>query len=384
MDRDKLLSLLADDEFDLLKVKPKATAAGTANDRLVASFAEICEFVRTRQRPPAANKSDVREYRLFSRLEALKHDPEKAQILLQYDEFSLLSSAKEIASIDDIYEDDDLGILSGGDAGIFELKNVPKETTMPEYVAQRRPCQNFDEFASLFASCQADLAAGRRHLWRFSKEQQIEKGLFFVLKGVLLYVAEVGVREMVNGKNNARLRCIFENGTESDMLLRSLSAELYKDGRRVSLRDDELLDGLDTVSEGDTESGYVYVLKSLSTREDITALKHLHKVGFSRFRPEDRVRGAEADPTFLMAPVAIVSAFKLYNLNPNHLENLLHRFFGAACVEIEVIDKDGAIKRPREWFLAPVNVIEQAIHLLQTGDVVHFRYDAQIQEIVAR
>ena len=384
MDRAQLLQLIDDDDLELLKIKPKGSSASSSTDRLVASFGEINDFVRTKQRAPGPNRSDVQEYRLFSRLEALREDGTKLVQLTEFDEFGLLGTPRSVTSLGDIYADDELGLLVDAADDIFQLRNVPKETTMPDYVAQRRPCPDFSFYEPLFSACQADLAAARRRLWRFSKEQQIEKGLFFVLRGVLLYVADAGAREMINGKSNARLKCVFENGTESDMLLRSLSAELYKDGRRVSLRDDELLDGLEAVSDEDRETGYVYVVKSLSPRDDIRSMANLHKVGFSRFPPEDRIKGAEADPTFLMAPAGLVAAFKLFNLNPNHLENLLHRFFAQACVEVEVTDGGGVLRRPREWFIAPVDVIEQAVQLLRSGEIVDYRYDPQRQEIVAR
>ena len=126
----------------------------------------------------------------------------------------------------------------------------------------------------------------------FINEQQIQKGYFFVLKGILLYVAEVGEVEKIKGKKNARLRCIFENGTESDMLLRSLSAELYKDGRRVTEHEDHLLDGFSEITDEDEETGYIYVLRSLSNRPEISEIENLYKIGFSTIPVEQRIKNA--------------------------------------------------------------------------------------------
>jgi len=187
--------------------------------------------------------------------------------------------------LDDILEDDALGILDSDAESIFDLKHVPKETTMPDYVARRKPCKDFKDFEYLFKKCQTDLTEGKRRLNPFKNEQQIEKGYFFVLKGVLLYVAEVGKRKPdENGKVNARLRCIFENGTESDMLLRSLAAELYKNGRRVTEHEDKLLDGLKGISDDDKEAGFIYVLKSRSKDGKISAIDNLYK-GSSTISP---------------------------------------------------------------------------------------------------
>jgi hypothetical protein len=317
MDRDKLLALIADDELGLLKVKPKGANASSSADRLVASFGEINDFVREHDRVPAPNQNDVQEYRLYSRLDSLRQHRTNATVLGDYDEFGLLAGIKEIKSIDDIYDDDEFGILGGTAASIFELKHVPKQTTMPEYIGSRKPCADFERFEPLLRVCQADIATGKRKLWPFAKEQQIHEGQFFVLKGILLYVADVGDREITGGKNNARLRCIFENGTESDMLLRSLAAELYKDGRRVLTHEDRLLDGFDNIADEDQETGYIYVLKSSSERPEIKNIENLFKIGFCRGKVEDRVKNAAQDPTFLMAPVTIISVFQVFQHEPS-------------------------------------------------------------------
>lgn len=384
MERETLLALIADDDFGLLKVKPKGANASSSADRLVASFGEINDFVRRHDRVPAPNQEAVQEYRLYSRLESMRRDAAKATVLAEYDEFGLLSGVREIKSIGDIYEDDDCGILDNTTDSIFDLKHIPKQTTMPDYVASRKRCEDFDRFQPLLVQCQTDLRTKKRKLWPFAKEQQIHEGLFFVLRGILLYIAEVGDREVISGKNNARLRCIFENGTESDMLLRSLAAELYKDGRRVSAHEDHLLDGFDGILDEDQEAGFIYVLKSRSERHEIAGIDNLYKIGFCRGTVENRVKNAEQDPTFLMSPVAIVTAFKCFNMNPVKLEQLLHRFFGRWCLSVEVFDREGHSHAPREWFIAPLDVIEQAIYLVMSGEIVQVQYDGMRKEIVAR
>jgi T5orf172 domain len=384
MERETLLALIADDDFGLLKVKPKGASASSSADRLVASFGEINDFIRKFDRVPAPDQADVQEYRLYSRLESMRRDIAKAASLAEYDEFGLLAGIKQIKSIDDVYQDDEFGILSNTANAIFDLKHVPKQTTMPDYIASRKRCEDFDRFESLLVQCQADLRSGKRKLWPFAKEQQIHEGLFFVLRGILLYVAEVGDREVTSGKNNARLRCIFENGTESDMLLRSLAAELYKDGRRVSAHEDHLLDGFEGISDADQETGFIYVLKSGSSRPEIANIENLFKIGFCRGTVEERVKNAEQDPTFLMAPVKIVTAFKCFNMNPVKLEQLLHRFFGKWCLAVDVFDLAGHRHAPREWFIAPLDAIEQAIHFVISGEIVQFQYDGNRRTIVAR
>jgi hypothetical protein len=228
------------------------------------------------------------------------------------------------------------------------------------------------------------LASGKRKLWPFKNEQQIQKGYFFVLKGILLYVAEVGEVEKINGKKNARLRCVFENGTESDMLLRSLSAELYKDGRRVTEHEDHLLDGFSEITDEDEETGYIYVLCSLSNRPEISEIENLYKIGFSTIPVEQRIKNAEKEPTYLMAPVHIVEAYQCYNMNPQKLEQLLHTFFGSSCLNLDVYDANGQRHTPREWFIAPLDIVEQAIHFVLNGDIVNYRYDPIQKVIIGR
>ncbi|MDE3016271.1 MAG: GIY-YIG nuclease family protein [Pseudomonadota bacterium] len=384
MEKDKLLALIQDDDLGLLNTKAKASGAVTPDERLIASFLEINDFMRKHEREPEANSKDVHEFKLHKRLDSFRSDDAKATALLEHDEFGLLANRKKIASINDVFADDDLGILDDGTDSIFTLKHVPKEINAPDYVAQRKPCKDFKEFEPLFKQCHADLTAGKRKLRPFAKAQQIDKGLFFVLKGILLYVDKVGPLESINGRTNARLRVIFDNGTESDMLLRSLSAELYKDGRRVTAHDDDLLEDFETVTEGDTSTGYIYILRSLSENQDIHSIQHLYKIGFSTMPVAERIKNAAQEPTYLNAPVKIISAYQCYNLNPQKLEQLLHTFFGKACLDVDLYDREGKRYVPREWFIAPREVIEQAVTLLINGEIVHYQYDADKQEIVER
>lgn len=200
----------------------------------------------------------------------------------------------------------------------------------------------------------------------------------------MLYVDEVGQRENIKGKVNARLRVIFDNGTESDMLLRSLSAELYKDGRRVTSHDDNYLEEFENVNAEDASTGYIYILRSLSENQDIHSIQHLYKIGFSTAPVEDRIKNAAQEATYLNAPVKIVSAFQCYNLNPQKLEQLLHTFFGKACLDMDLYDRDGKRYAPREWFVAPLNVIEQAVILLMNGEIIHYQYEVDTQQIVPK
>lgn len=381
----KLKEIFKNDPLGLLNVKPASTPARNEDERLVASFQEINEFYEKHSREPEPGSS-IQEHMLYSRLKNLRENESKSIVLEPDDKYGLLKiEKKEVNSLDDVLEDDALGILDSDAESIFDLKHVPKETTMPDYVARRKPCKDFQDFECLLKQCQADLAEGKRRLHPFKNEQQIERGYFFVLKGVLLYVAEVGKRKPDgNGKVNARLRCIFENGTESDMLLRSLAAELYKNGRRVTEHEDKQLDPLKGISDDDKEAGFIYVLKTRSKDVKISAIDDLYKIGYSKIAVEDRIKNAESDPTYLMAPASIVTAFQCYNMNPQKLEQLLHNFFGNSCLNIDIFDKNGNRHTPREWFIAPLSVIEDAINFIVSGEIIDYRYDPVRQEIMSK
>lgn len=386
MDKDKILGeIFANDPFGILNIKPKTSPVRNEDERLIGSFQEINEFYEKHNREPEPGGSP-QEYMLYSRLKGLRENESKSIMLESEDKHGLLKvEKKEINSFDDILEDDSLGILDSDVDDIFDLKHVPKETTMPDYVASRKPCKDFQDFEHHLKQCQSDLTNGKRRLYPFKNEQQIEKGYFFVLKGILLYVQEVGERKPdENGKVNARLRCIFENGTESDMLLRSLAAELYKDGRRVTEHEDKFLDPLKGISEDDKEAGFIYVIKSESKDDKISEIDNLYKIGYSKIAVEDRIKNAESEPTYLMAPVSIVTVFQCYNMNPQKLEQLLHNFFGNSCLNIDIFDKNGNRHTPREWFIVPLPVIEEAINFIVSGEIVDYKYDLERQEIVGR
>ena len=386
---DKLLEIFDDDPFRILTVKEKKATYVSENLQLIELFNEINKFYKSNGREPEKS-SNIIETKLFFRLSSIRDDKEKCEILKDYDEYNLLKAidAVEVKTIDDIFNSDSFNIFDDINNDIFDLQSLPKRTTMPDYIAIRKVCKEFYKYEGLLKQCQRDLKEGRRKLIKFKNGQQVEEGHFFVLKGVLLYVDKVGETTVENGVKNARLRCIFENGTESDMLMRSLGAELYKDGRRVTDSDinlkKELFEKFNNVTEEDEETGYIYILKSKSKDKNIASILNLYKIGFSTTTVEERIKNAENEPTYLMAQVKIITSFKCYNMNVAKLETLLHNFFGQSCLDIEIIDKNGDKHKPREWFIAPLEVIEDAIKLIINGQIINYKYDSMTQSIVYR
>jgi len=391
MKKEDLINLINDDDLGLLTIKPKNASAITADERLLASFLEINNFIHENKREPQSGNG-LQEHQLASRLKSIREDKNKMKILLDFDEYNLLNvESKEIKTVNDIFADDDLGILDSTDENLFRLENVPeyKERESADYIAHRKPCKNFGEYEAMFQKCQSDLASGKRKLLKFKSDQQLKENSFFVLNGVLLFIQKIGETHVDKyGKIDGRQKCIFENGTESEMLFRSLMKRLYENGHAVSENSDELntyfAKNFNGITNDDSQTGYIYVLKSLSDNPKIKSLENLYKIGFSATTPEERIKNAHQEATFLMAPVKIVTHFECYNFNPQKMEQLLHNFFGSACLNIDIFNLDNKRCNPREWFIAPLDIIEQTIKLIINGGVVNYRYDTLNQKIILR
>ena len=396
----ELEAILQDDPLGLLAVKPKASGVSSADERLIASFEEINDFMRQHGHEPEKSR-DISERKLYSRLKGLRENPEKAATLTEYDTFGLLPEiiipeTEEIKTIDDILESDILGLLDDNDEGlagtdaskIFTLKHVPKSTPTKDFIAKRKRAQDFDKFAPLFKQVHAELAANKKAYRAFNTEKQIKAGEFFLLQGQLVYVANIGEwEERTSGYKDARLHLVYENGTESNLLLRSLASSLWGDENSRHVVDAlqmEIFDRPAHVTKDDEGTGTIYILRSLSDDPQIRDIKNLYKIGFTALPVQQRIQNAKQDPTYLMANVALVTEFETYNLNLQKLEHLIHRFFAAVCLNVDVYDGEGRRYTPREWFVVPLPVIKTAVDLLINGDIVHYRYDSQQQAIVGK
>jgi len=389
----ELEEILNNDPLDLLKVGATASLI-TPDDRLIASFKEINDFFEAKGREPEKIR-EVTERTLFSRLEQLRKDPEKLLMLKEYDEHDLLGVPKEINTVEDILESDILDILEDDSEGIFELRHVPEKRDKPDFVARREPCEDFSNYEHLFKKVHEDLANGDRKLLDF-KDQDLREGGYFVLNGILLFLESIDFQKRVlkdksqgtRTRLDGRIRCIFENGLESNMFLRSLQKQLYKDGASITESNEETLTTFDKnfggVSQKEDSVGNIYILSSLSNKPEIQNIKNLYKIGYCTTSVEDRIKGAEKDPTFLMAPVKIVSTYACYYGKPQKFENLVHTVFRKRCLDVEIVDNNGQKKQPKEWYVAPIRVIQRAIELIDNGEIVNYRYDVDLEDLVER
>ncbi len=378
MDRQTLQRLI-DEDVDGLLEAGRSRPTVTADDRLLASFKEICEFVTSSGREPQRNPRDMTESRLAMRLNALRENEQHCQALARHDEHGLLREPEPPSSLEEVLAGDLAELLDDEVPGLIEASSS-KPQTMPDTIARRKPCPDFARFEPLFAACHAELRSGTRRLLPFKNPSEIDTGRFFVQAGVLLYVAEVGVRTAdAIGKTNARTQCIFENGTESQMLLQSLASNLYKDGRRVTEPERDTMRRMGLEPEGDLAT--VYVLRSLSGDPQVTALTHLHKIGSTRQHTKARIAQAEAHATFLGAPVEVVAEYRVPLGVEKRVERLLHELLAPARVDAW-FDSGGRSVDVTEWFAVPLAIIDDAVGLIENDVASNYVYDRERETFV--
>ena len=366
-------------------------------ERIIAGFEEVQRFVDEHGHAPRHGEdNDIFERLYATRLDRLRALEECRTLLAPLDRQGLLVRPTVTDQDGEISDDELLSELNGeaGDTSITELRHVrtAAEKRAAEEVANRDPCEDFDRFKPLFNALQADIDSGARITQPIRKDAgflktDIREGEFFILGGQTAYVAEVGDPiKAPNGESDARLRVIYSNGTESNLLLRSLQRALYKDdaSRRVSEPSAGPLFASQSEAD-DLASGTIYVLRSKSDNPVVVANREvLHKIGVTGGDVSKRIANAKLDPTFLMADVEIVATYTLYNINRVKLENLIHRIFAPAQLNIEIKDRFGNPVVPREWFLVPHFVVDDAVERIKDGTITGYIYDPRAARLALR
>ncbi|WP_374173634.1 GIY-YIG nuclease family protein [Flavobacterium tructae] len=385
-----------DDEFGLLESKAKVSNIKSEDERLIDSFQEINAFFEKNKREPKADVFIISERNLGAVLKELRKNNKKSQILKSYDTYNLLGNIiTEINSIDDILNDDEFGLLDTDDTlEIFKLKNVPssKDREEADFVARRKAMKDkdFEPYGDKFRGVHKELREGKRKLSAFKDgEQNLEKGKYYILDGILLFLEDDGIEDRLikdRIRKDGRTRIIFENGTISNMYYRSLAKSLYNNGRIVSDTDseseNELFKNTNLVNEDDLETGWIYVLRSKSNNKAISEIKDLYKIGFSKVDVRDRIKNAFKEATYLLSDVDVVSTYKCYNVNPHKFEQLIHRFFAEVCLNVDIYDDKGRRITPREWFVVPFTIIDKVIDLILDETIVNFKYDPLNKAII--
>lgn len=371
-------------------------------ERIIAGFEDIQRFYREHEcMPRHGEERDIFERLYAVRMDRIRASTECLDLLRPMDVDGIL--ADRVSEPTDEYElngDDELLEALGvgpSDDDITTMKHVRSasdrnaERNIPEEVAQRKTCKDFDEYRLDFEAVQADLESGRQNteLFKTSSRTQIRKGDWFIVDGQKALVADTGDWfTPEHGERDRRLRVIFDNGTESDLLLRSLRRALNKDenSRRIVPPQPEMEEDFSDigplfsseVEEGDCASGAIYVARSLSDNPFVQENREvLHKIGLTTGDPEKRVAGARKETTYLFAAVELVAVYRLANINCKAFESLLHKFLARARIDMALADRFGGKVQPREWFLVPLPVVEEVVERIKDGTISEYQFDVE-------
>ncbi|MCW1968684.1 MAG: GIY-YIG nuclease family protein [Anaerolineae bacterium] len=405
---------ITDEDFELLGELGVDTAPdpieqlSAKQQRIIAGFEEIERFVEQHGRlPQHGEQRDIFERLYAVRLDRLRESEECRSVLLTLDSRGLLGmgASSHMSPSEDLSDEAllaSLGVETDAEDDITQLKHVRSrnEIKTAEEIAQRNPCKDFDQFKPIFDAVQRELATGERQTVKYQDNAEVRQGDLFILEGQKAIVANMGALFRSDyGRQDRRLRVVYDNATESDLLLRSLQRALNRDkaSRRItapdlgpiftSLSSTEDQNAMPIVSDideaNDLPSGTIYVLRSKSDHPFVAENRLvIHKIGVTGGEVKDRIANAKKDPTYLLAEVEIVATFKLVNINRKKLEELLQKFFGSARLDLEFLDRFGVPVKPREWFLVPLQVIEQVIEKIKDGTIAKFRYDLNTASLV--
>lgn len=388
--REQLLSLLGEDPYNLLQsTESTHSSMGDEGSVLKNNFEDIVSFYEENGREPSSNLTNIYEYQLYCRLKVIRETPAMVKVLKPLDLNGLLNDRREMV-LEDVIASDPFGLLqdSGDASDIFELRNVKQsERINPDFIARRKKCEDFEQYKVLFDNLLQELETGKRKLAQYKSNELKEHG-FYVLNGVLVYLSKVdgtvenyefqsGDRERFDG----RTMCVFDNGTCSEMLFRSLDKALQKDGYCISnLIDDNKMTV--SVTKEDQSFGYIYVLKSLHPR--LRNEKDIFKIGCTTTSVSERIKNANKEATYLYADVEIVETYRCYNISAYDVEQSIHTFLDSVRLDIEIPIQGGTIAKPKEWFNVKLEVIDEIVELLQNNTINSYLYDKRSGRILQK
>ncbi len=282
--------------------------------------------------------------------------------------------------------DDPLLKVSDEEAKLFDIPQDMRRViakNKPDYVAQHKLCENFQDYKPLFTKVHQELKEGKRSLVKITKTATLAAGRIYFVSGQMLLLEQIGeLKRSSNFLPDARTRCIYENGTESDILLQTLRKSVVGDGYAVSELQEEteaqFFKNTDIASD-DNVTGYIYVLSSLSENPAVKEVKNLYKIGFTTNSVEQRIANAANEPTYLMAPVKIVATYKVVNMNSQKFEDLVHLLLKPVQFQVTVFDDEGIEHQPQEWFIVPLPVVDVIIKKIMDGTIVGYIYNPQLE-----
>ncbi|MBO4793673.1 MAG: GIY-YIG nuclease family protein [Deltaproteobacteria bacterium] len=398
--------LNGDDEFGLLKdVAPAKPKAKPFSDPVIQNFLEIIAFVEANGREPSAENPS--EKLLARRLYSYRINSQFAARVRQYDTYNLLAEApeqpvqeepakeREVTSLEDIFANDKLGLLDDIDPSILQLKHVkaPQDTERdaPDEIAQRKPCADFYNYQRFFEDLQGLLKTNAVMVKSSIKESEVVPGHAFIVRGMICYVDTIlkSGLSTTDGRDNPRLRVIFDNGTETNLLRYSLVKALSSDphSKYIDMDLNMLSDGSVTITQKDRPTGFIYVLGTDSKAPELAPLraaKKLVKIGYSTQPVEKRIANAEKTATYLFAPVRVLGIISCFNLNPHKFEQLIHAFLSDQRLNVTLKDASGQSYHPEEWFTVDAQTALEICRRILDGSIVYYRMDNVSGKIVRK
>ncbi|MCZ6803427.1 MAG: GIY-YIG nuclease family protein [Proteobacteria bacterium] len=383
------------DELGVEVESVKKAARSPREERIIAGFEEIQGFVEKNGHPPAhGENNDIFERLYATRLDQIRLQEECRSLVQKLDYQGLLEGAPCVAEPPAEYGSDaellaELGVEAPKEGNVTFLKHVKPRAEVrraAEEIGTRTPCEDFETFKPIFEAVQKELKNGMRITKRFKDKVDIREGDLFILFGQKIYIAKVGEEFITKyDRKNNKLRVIYDNGTESDILLRSLQVALNKDeaGRRIiDTTAGPLFSGV--TEDEDLASGTIYVLQSKSEHPVIQKNRAIiHKIGVTRGSVKIRIAKAKLDPTYLMAEVEVVATYELYNINCSKLEHILHKIFDCAKLDIQINDRFGNPVVPQEWFFVPLFVIDEVVEKIKDGTISEYSYDVKLAALIS-
>lgn len=388
---DELEALFSDPMFS--DVRPPAPKQ-TEGDRLTQSFDKINAFYESNGKEPQLDALSIDERMLAHTLKSLRENKGKYNRLTSKDKYGLLSprlvvNEKAVSErVEDELEslfDDPLLEITDDELSIFYVPESLKknsEKAEADFVAQREVCDTFYLYEVGFEKVHQELKEGKRSLAKL-KAQALKEGTYYVVSGVMVYLDKI-IDPIKNSKHelDGRTHCVYENGTESNIMLATLRKAVYMDGYMVKESqdsDEETFQKNFAITPNDIPDGWIYVLRSLSANPQIMVQSDLYKIGFSTTPVEQRIENAQNDPTYLMAKVEIIATWKTFNMKTHQFEKIIHQFFSTVQYRVKVQNAMGDVFTPHEWYVAPLSIIENVVEKIIDRTIVNYRYNSQLQ-----
>lgn len=403
---DKLKRIFNDEDVDdiLGPTQVKKSARRSSANNVVNNFSDVIAFFEAHLRLPDPNSNDNNEVATWVKLDAIGQrqdfrsqisEMDKLGILNAYDKaIDALNEPAKPMTAEDILQDDEFDDLFGPDNTAADILGGRRAVKAHEREnvdqTNREPCPSFENYRERFERYKEALETGKLAI-STNRNEALSPGDLFLWDGLIALLSGESIDSDVKEHSGKRLHVVFSNGTEAWLREGSIKRSMYVYGNRgnkvvckrlVPVVEDLFSgDNSDSVDDN-TQTGFIYVVRTLSKDPGLSKIrKTAVKIGVTKNPVAVRVANAEKDPTFLCAPVDIVSTFTLHNLSPRKVEETLHAFFGDVRLKIKAKDRFNNDVMANEWFLVPVPCVDMAVDLLVSGTLSDYRFNKELGQI---